>query len=79
VSASNGGRKAYALKIQSKYELVRNSQARWIVGTEKNIMAQLHHPFIINLVTTYADTQRVYMLLELVQGGELFSTPAQFQ
>lgn len=69
---SDGHRKAYALKIQSKYELVRNSQARGVVQ-EKNIMAQLRHPFIINLVTTYADKQRVYMLLELVQGGELFS------
>jgi Protein kinase domain/Cyclic nucleotide-binding domain len=69
---SDGHRRAYALKIQSKYELVRNSQARGVVQ-EKNIMAQLHHPFIINLVTTYADKQRVYMLLELVQGGELYS------
>jgi Protein kinase domain/Cyclic nucleotide-binding domain len=70
--ASDGKtRKAYALKIQSKYELVRNSQARGVVQ-EKNIMAKLHHPFIIKLVTTYQDTQRVYMLMGLVQGGELF-------
>ena len=65
-------RKAYALKIQSKYELIRHSQALGVVQ-EKNIMAQLRHPFIINLVTTYQDAQRVYMLLGLVQGGELFS------
>lgn len=69
---SDGSRHAYALKIQSKYELVKHSQARGVVQ-EKNIMAQLHHPFIINLVTTYKDKQRVFMLLEVVQGGELFS------
>jgi protein kinase A len=40
---------------------------------EKNIMAQLHHPFIIKLVTTSQDKQRVYMLLGIVQGGELFN------
>jgi hypothetical protein len=39
---SNGGRKAYALKIQSKYELVRNSQARGVV--QKRI---LWHSFTI--------------------------------
>ena len=65
-------RKAYALKIQSKFDLIRHSQALGVVQ-EKNIMAQLHHPFIINLVTSYQDPQRVYMLLGLVQGGELFS------
>jgi len=43
------------------------------VVREKNIMQQLHHPFLINLVQTYQDEQRVYMLLGLVQGGELFS------
>lgn len=69
---TDGNRKPYALKIQSKYELVRNSQARGVVQ-EKNIMEQLQHPFIINLVTTHQDKQRVFMLLGIVQGGELFS------
>eukprot|EP00545_Synedropsis_sp_CCMP1620_P004630 CAMPEP_0119013792 /NCGR_PEP_ID=MMETSP1176-20130426/8976_1 /TAXON_ID=265551 /ORGANISM="Synedropsis recta cf, Strain CCMP1620" /LENGTH=829 /DNA_ID=CAMNT_0006966911 /DNA_START=183 /DNA_END=2672 /DNA_ORIENTATION=+ len=71
-NGESGARKPYALKIQSKYELVRHSQARGVVQ-EKNIMAQLQHPFIINLVTTYQDKQRVFMLLGIVQGGELFS------
>ena len=71
-TSSDGNRKAYALKIQSKYELIRNSQATGVVQ-EKNIMAQLSHPFIINMVTTFQDKRLVYMLLGLVQGGELFS------
>ena len=71
-SSSDGTRKPYALKIQSKYELIRHSQAKGVVQ-EKNIMAQLHHPFIIKLVTTSQDKQRVYMLLGIVQGGELFN------
>lgn len=62
----------YALKIQSKYELVQNHQAKGVVQ-EKNLMQQLHHPFLIDLVQTYQDDQYVYMLLGLVQGGELFS------
>ena len=61
-----------ALKIQSKYELVQNHQA---LGTaqERNIMSQLQHPFVIRLFQTYQDTDFVYMLLKLVQGGELYS------
>jgi hypothetical protein len=70
--APDGNRRPYALKIQSKYELVENSQAKGVVQ-EKNIMAQLHHPFILRLVQSYQDTGFLYMLVRLVQGGELFS------
>ena len=65
-------KKGYALKIQSKFELVKDGQAKAVID-EKNIMAQLHHPFIIELVSTFQDKKFVYMLLQLVQGGELFS------
>ena len=69
---SDGKRMAYALKIQSKYELVRDGQANAVVY-EKNIMAQLHHPFLIGLVNTYQDDHFVYILLQLIQGGELYN------
>jgi len=36
-------------------------------------MAMLNHPFIIRLVNTYQDNEALYMLLPLVQGGELFA------
>lgn len=73
VSYNEGGKKRpYALKIQSKYELVKNHQAKGVVQ-EKRIMAKLNHPFIIRLVQSYQDKQNVYMLLGIVQGGELFS------
>lgn len=65
-------KRAYALKIQSKYDLIQNNQAKGVVN-EKNIMAKLNHPFIISLVATDQDPQRVYMVLGLVQGGELYS------
>jgi len=63
----------YALKIQSKLELLENHQARSVVR-EKNLMQQLqHHPFIIDLINTYQDPDYLYMLLGIVQGGELLS------
>ena len=36
-------------------------------------MAQLRHPFLVNLHATYKDKNRLFFLLEVVQGGELFS------
>ena len=40
---------------------------------EKIILQKCIHPFILQLITTYKDENCLYMLLELVQGGELFN------
>ena len=40
---------------------------------EKNIMAKLQHPFLIGLINSYHDDTFVYILLQLIQGGELYS------
>lgn len=71
-SEGSGDDSPYALKIQSKAELIREGQAEAVLR-EKNIMQKVKHPFIIQLVTTFHDSSFIYMLLEFVQGGELFS------
>lgn len=68
----SGQKAAYALKVQSKYELVKDGQAESVVH-EKEIMSQLHHPLICNLVGAFKDESFVYMVMDLVQGGELFN------
>ena len=62
----------YALKIQSKSELIQAHQAKGVVQ-EMNIMKQLNHPGLLRLVKTFSDDDFVYMMLGLVQGGELFN------
>jgi CRP-like cAMP-binding protein len=71
-AATGGNKIPFALKIQSKFELTKDGQAKAVVD-EKNIMSQLQHPFLIHLVATFKDEHFVYMLLDLVQGGELYS------
>ena len=70
--APDGTNRPYALKIQSKYDLIVNEQALGVVN-ERNIMARLKHPFLLRLVQTYKDQNLIYMLLGLVQGGELYT------
>lgn len=36
-------------------------------------MAKLDHPFVCKLVASYQDDACIYMLLALVQGGELLN------
>eukprot|EP01006_Ploeotia_vitrea_P037740 TRINITY_DN66166_c3_g2_i1.p1 TRINITY_DN66166_c3_g2~~TRINITY_DN66166_c3_g2_i1.p1 ORF type:complete len:811 (+),score=504.52 TRINITY_DN66166_c3_g2_i1:84-2435(+) len=64
--------KTYALKAVSKHQIVQTGQQGHILS-EKRVMEQLNHPFLIRLYTTYKDRDRLYFLLEPSLGGELFS------
>lgn len=69
---TDGKLKQYALKIQSKYQLCKSGQAL-VVVREKNIMAQFHNPFVARLVASFQDDKFVYMVMDLLQGGELYN------
>ncbi len=43
------------------------------IMNEKNVMMMVDHPFVLKLETTFKDANSLYMLLEFVQGGELFT------
>ena len=67
-----GKKVAYALKIQSKRELLDQRQAGG-AQRERSVMVKLDHPFVCNLVNTFQDEACIYMLLQFVQGGELLN------
>jgi len=60
-----------ALKIMKKSEVIRLKQVEH-VKAEVGILAQILHPFIVNLLNTFQDDKRLFLLLEFVNGGELF-------
>ena len=41
--------------------------------SEKQILAEADHPFLIQLISTFKDAERLYMVLEYCPGGELFT------
>ena len=63
---------AYALKIQSKRALLDHKQASSALR-ERMVMEKLDHPFVCRLVNTFQDNEHIYMLLSLIQGGELLN------
>ena len=65
-------RQVYALKAMLKSEIVAHKQQTNVIN-EKNVMIQCNHTFVLRLHTTFKDLKKLYMLLEFVQGGELFS------
>ena len=72
VKSARADKEVYALKVQVKRELINHMQVDGVMR-EKEVMTNIDHPFIIKLVTTFQDKRNLYMLLQLVQGGELFS------
>ena len=64
--------KYFALKILKKSEVIRLKQVEHI-RSEKDILARIDHPFIVLLFATFTDEKNLYMLMEYVPGGEVFS------
>jgi len=62
----------YALKMLKKSEVVRLQQVEHMIS-ERSILIGLNHPFIVNLAATFQDPKHLYMVLEYVMGGELFT------
>ncbi|CAK9037175.1 unnamed protein product [Durusdinium trenchii] len=60
----------YALKCVSKKQAVEQKQQK-ALAHERDILAELDHPFIIKFVRSFNGPRFVYFLTELVTGGEL--------
>lgn len=61
---------AYALKVQYKRDLIEYGQAKGVIR-EKKVMARMYHPFVMSIVNSQQDEMCLYMVMELMQGGEL--------
>lgn len=62
----------FALKMLKKSEIIRLKQVEHI-KSEKTILSKICHPFIVNLYSHWQDPVYLFMLMEYVIGGELFS------
>ncbi|KAM6141164.1 cAMP-dependent protein kinase catalytic subunit PRKX [Erethizon dorsatum] len=62
----------FALKVMSIPDVIRLKQERH-VHNEKSVLKEVSHPFLVKLFWTWHDARFLYLLLEYVPGGELFS------
>lgn len=65
-------RKYYALKVLKKSLILQTKQLEH-VKSERNILLQAKHPFIVQLHGTVQDASCVFLVMEFVEGGELFT------
>ncbi|KAI8085001.1 camp-dependent protein kinase 2 [Halteromyces radiatus] len=62
----------YAIKVLKKTEVVRLKQVEH-TNNEKHILESVAHPFLVNMWGTFQDSINLYMVMDYVPGGELFS------
>lgn len=62
----------YALKTLKKAAIIKMKQVDHIMS-EKQILQELKHPFIVNMWGSFHDQRYIYMVLEYIVGGEFFT------
>ena len=72
VQQKKSNRKYYALKCIKKADIIRLKQERQIMN-EKNILKKFKHNFIVDLFHTFQTQNYLFMTMEFVPGGDLYT------
>ncbi|KAL0629765.1 Ribosomal protein S6 kinase beta-2 [Plecturocebus cupreus] len=72
VQGTNLG-KIYAMKVLRKAKIVRNAKDTAHTRAERNILESVKHPFIVELAYAFQTCGKLYLILECLSGGELFT------
>ncbi|RJE20888.1 camp-dependent protein kinase [Aspergillus sclerotialis] len=62
----------YAIKVLKKAQVVKMKQIEH-TNDERRMLNRVRHPFLITLWGTWQDSRNLYMVMDFVEGGELFS------
>ena len=62
--------KKYALKEMSKVKII-DRRSEKSIKAEREFLAKLRHPFIVNMNCAFQDYENLYLVMDLLTGGDL--------
>lgn len=62
----------YAMKVLKKADVVKMKQVEHTIN-EKNALESIEFPFMVNMLGSFQDSRNLYLVLEYISGGELFT------
>ncbi|KAJ3112669.1 camp-dependent protein kinase catalytic subunit, partial [Phlyctochytrium bullatum] len=71
-SPSRDPSRVYAMKCLRKAEIVATKQVKHVMD-EKNLLGSLKSPFVVELLATFQDQRHLFILMEYVPGGDMFT------
>lgn len=72
LAQSTHNHRFYAMKVLKKAQVVKMKQIEH-TNDERRMLSRARHPFLITLWGTWQDSRNLYMVMDFVEGGELFS------
>ena len=69
---SKHNQRFYAVKVLKKQQVVKMKQVEH-TNDERRMLQRCKHPFLITLWGTFQDSKNLYMVMDFIEGGELFS------
>ena len=61
---------SYAMKEMSKTKII-DKKSIMSIKSERNFLSQMNHPFIVNMHYAFQDKMNLYLVLDLLTGGDL--------
>ncbi|KAL9614412.1 MAG: hypothetical protein Q9167_001083 [Letrouitia subvulpina] len=69
---SKHNQRFYAVKVLKKQQVVKMKQVEH-TNDERKMLQKVKHAFLVTLWGTFQDSKNLYMVMDFVEGGELFS------
>lgn len=69
-SVHNG--RYYAIKVLKKQQIIKMKQVEH-TNDERRMLKLVEHPFLIRMWGTFQDSKNLFMVMDYIEGGELFS------
>eukprot|EP00116_Pleurobrachia_bachei_P003417 sb/3463679/ len=68
----NGEKQYYAIKVVDKQSILKRNEAKHIMAERNVLIHNVKHPFLVSLKYSFKTNEKLFFVLDYVNGGELF-------